>query len=340
LASWFDQAFSDKDGVANYFRQMSGSRRFVEWQSFGPIELMTLAQKLAFDAQGGASTIAGFRQAAIAKGIPVNSFDRFMWVIDDNGASTRGVTISDTLAGAIDFEPQLATHEMTHDFGVCSHADRVTLDDYSDPFCIMGMGPVARSFQNPHLATPAERFTHATTGPVTSAAYLFVTGWLDYRTNVVEIAPNDLPQPPTGPGIPIVISVVTTLDANQGAPPPGSANKIAITSGSVPRQTSDPAQIWIEYRHPSGLDRGVDRAVSAATPDMPPEGVVVLHSVQFDPIPVAGQRRRCNNSLHSFLTGFIPARPGSVSPSFLGHVVRVVSVDGSRRQVSLTIELQ
>jgi len=129
---WFDTLFADPDGVASYFRQMSGARRLVEWQVFTPGPLMNLASKQQLDAGGPSSTVNGLRKAAAAPaiGIPVDSFDRFMWFIDE-GVSTGGTTPSDSLVGAIDFTTQLATHEMTHAFGVHYHADQTQLDDYT-----------------------------------------------------------------------------------------------------------------------------------------------------------------------------------------------------------------
>jgi hypothetical protein len=71
---------------------------------------------------------------------------------------------------------------------------------------------------------------------------------------------------------------------------------------------------------------------------MPAAGVVVLHSLQFDPPPARGKVRRCNNSLHSFVLGSMPASPGAVSPPFLGHVARIEAVAEERRQVSLSLQ--
>src|SRR4029079_2866982 len=142
---------------------------------------------------------------------------------------------------------------MTHAFGVTWHADRDKLDDYGDPFCVMGKGPIARSFENRWLTIPAPSpFTHATTGPGICAPYLYVAHWLDHATNVVDIALN--PVTLVGHfGQPIV------LYANQGEPPPGSHEANALTFGQAPRNCPAPPQYWIEYRRPRRFDRNIDR---------------------------------------------------------------------------------
>ena len=286
-ASWVDRAFSDSMGVASFFRKMSGGRQFVEWQVFGPIDIMTIVEKqeLTKKVPLPQSEIEGFRRAGTAKGIPVDSFDRFVWIIDDN-ASTAGSTTSDSLVGGIDFTTQLASHEMTHTFGVHYHADRKTDNDYADPFCIMGKGLVARSFDNSRIANPNPSgvsgnpgFPHTTTGPGIITPYLFQAKWLDYTANVNNIKFEIIPDPdprrkgsvkPTG-------TLIGSLYANQGAPPVGSPKKIALTVGDRPIENLP--QYWIEYRLPHGFDLGICRPVSTTVNDLPPEGVLVLHKV-------------------------------------------------------------
>jgi hypothetical protein len=321
---WFDTLFADPDGVASYFRRMSGARRLVEWQVFTPGPLMTLDAKQALDASGADATIAGLRNAAKGAGIPVDSFDRFMWFLDDNGLSSSGTTPSDSLVGAVDFTPQLASHEMTHAFGVNYHADKDTLDDYADPFCVMGKGPIARSFENPWLTVPAPSpFTHSTTGPGICAPYLYVAGWLDYQRNVVE-----LPRDPIA--LAARIGTTVTLAANQGAPTPGSPEAVALTFGGIPQGANDPSQYWVEYRRPRRFDRGVDRPVSTDTPDMPPEGVVVIHEVRFDLGRGVG--------LHAMVRGWTGASTGNfLALPWTSQQLLITGVDADHWQVSLTI---
>jgi hypothetical protein len=318
---WFDRVFLDLDGVATFFRVMSGGRRYVEWQIFDQ-PLLTPAQKNQADQGGAGATIAAFRNAAQAAGIPIASFDRFMWVIDD-GTSSGGTTPSDSLVGALDFTPQLASHEMTHAFGVCPHADLATYDDYGDQFCVMSKGPVARSFENSRLTIVNTPFTHATTGPGICAPYLYVAGWLDYAANVAGIPTSAIAQN-TG-------AAITTIFANQGAPPPGSDRRIALAVGDVPKTTGDPAQYWIEYRHPSGFDRKITEPVVTHVPDMPQEGVVVLHEVSF-------LAARCTG-LHSYVRKGVGAVAGNrlEVPAF-GVAVRVIAVDATKPLVNLAID--
>jgi hypothetical protein len=313
-ASWLDRAFSDPMGVASYFRKMSGGRRFVEWQAFGPIDLMTFAEKQDLDKKVPQPQVEidGFRQAATTKGIPVNSFDRFVWIIDDN-ISTAGTTTSDSLISASEFTQQLCSHEMTHAFGVNYHADRKTIHDYDDPFCMMGRGPVARSFENGRISVPG-RFPHSTTGPGIITPYLYQAKWLDYTANVNNIEFNSLGEP-TG-------SLTGSLYTNQGAPPVGSPKKIALTIGCIPQTTEDLPQYWIEYRLPHSFDLGICRPVSTTVDDLPPEGVLVLHKVNF------------MGALHSFVIDWIAVKKNNILKlPESNYVIKITNFDLSNQQV-------
>src|SRR2546428_2388609 len=48
-ADWFNRAFDDAAGIVTFFRTATGGRHDIEWQVFGPIDLMTLADKVALD---------------------------------------------------------------------------------------------------------------------------------------------------------------------------------------------------------------------------------------------------------------------------------------------------
>jgi hypothetical protein len=321
-ASWLDTAFSDAMGVASYFRKMSGGRKFVEWQVFGPIDLMTLVEKQNLDriVPQPQSTIDGFQRAATAKGIPVSSFDHFVWIIDDN-ISTAGTTTNDSLVGGVDFTPQLSSHEMTHAFGVHYHADRKTDNDYADPFCMMGNGWTARSFENSRIANPnpsgvsrSPGFPHTTTGPGIITPYLYQAKWLDYTANVNNIQFNSLGEP-TG-------TLTGSLYANQGAPPVRSPKKIALTIGGIPQTTEDPPQYWIEYRLPYGFDLGICRPVSTTVNDLPPEGVLVLHKVSFE------------GTLHSYVIDWIAVKKDNILklPEST-YVIKITNLDLDNPQV-------
>jgi hypothetical protein len=325
--NWFNSLFDDPQGIAAYFREMSGGRKYVEWQVFGPVSLMTLPEKQALDAGAAEGVIngfngkPGFRQAALNLGIPVNSFDRFMWIIDE-GVSTSGVTTSDTLMGARTITPQDCAHEMTHDFGVGYHADRYILDDYGDPFCIMGAPSSARSFQNPRLVFP-DTFPHATTGPGVCAPYLLVTGWLDYGANVIEMPISALEQNAGG--------AIITLDVNHGAPPSGSTRRIALAIGTIPTGPNE-AQFWVEYRHPSRFDLTIDADVATGAPDVSKDGALLLHEVQFN------YGAKVLNQLHSRIVQWSDAKQNSTMTVGFGYRVRVADVDPMGQRVFLTLE--
>jgi len=248
-------------------------------------------------------------------------------VIDD-GISTLGTTPGtrvDSLVGAKDFTPQNAMHEMTHAIGVGCHADAVTYDDYGNSFCIMGASRGARGFNDQRLGltlAPAGigiDLSHALSGPGLCAPYLYVAGWLDTVANTTA-----LPRHPAS-------GSTFTLDANQGAPRHGSTQRIALTLGDLPQQPGDPSQYWIEYRHPSGFDRNIDRSAPDASPDYPPEGVLVLHEVEF-------LAARCVD-LHGYLRATVAAAVGMTLPVKAGLSLRVDQVDATRQRVELSVVL-
>ncbi len=313
-ADFLDWAFYDPDGVAAYIRTMSGGRRLVEWQAFGPYALMTIAQKRAITA-GGEATL--YRKLLQDRGVPVADFDRFMWVIDEpaSGGGTADGATGDRFVGGKDFSPQLASHELVHAFGVCSHADRYVLDDYADPFCVMGRGSIARSFENTRLTRPGNR-THATTGPSLLPVFQLQAGWLSYPANVIQVPGPD---------------GVHTLTANQGAPPEQYTEKVALTIGALPVRPGDPTQLWLEYRHPSGFDRRINAPVAQSTADLGPDGALVLHVVGYG-------SARCTDKQYARVLEWCPAAPGrSVDLPQLGTAT-VTAVDPARRTLTVALK--
>jgi hypothetical protein len=267
---WYHRLFSDPQGVASYFRKMSGGRQFVEWQVFGPINIMTWKEKKYLDAQemltGTKKVIhEGFRNAAAAVGIPVTAFDQFIFVIDDNNISAAGATgkpdeIQDTLAAARDIDPTLLFHEMGHAFGL-HHADGTQLNDYGDPYCVMGgqlMGVEFRPFvfENPRLTVPVgsrkgglppkDTGIHSATGTGICAPYLNQIGWLDSSTNVNYISFD-------GSGRALG-DLEGSIYANQGGPPVGSPKQIALVIRPPTSIPFNGSEYWIEYRIPQGFD--------------------------------------------------------------------------------------
>lgn len=312
-ADFLDWACYDPDGVAAYIRKMSGGRQLVEWQTFGPYSLMTIAQKRAIKS-GGEATL--YRQLVQGQGVPVADFDRFMWVIDEPASmgGTGDAATGDRFVGARDFSPQLACHELVHAFGVCSHADRYTLDDYADPFCVMGRGSIARSFENTRLTRPGN-WTHATTGPSLIPVFQLQAGWLNYPANVIQVAGPD---------------GVHTLTANQGAPPEQYTEKVALTIGASPARSSDPTQLWLEYRHPSGFDRHINAPVAQSDTDLGPDGALVLHVVGFG-------STRCPGKQYARVLEWCAAAPGrSVDLPQLGKAT-VTAVDPGRRTLTVAL---
>lgn len=321
---WYDRLFGDRWGVATFFREMSGGRQYVEWQVFDKPLLSTKAKAEA-DAQvankGLGVVVDAYRDAARATGHTLSDYERYIWVIDD-GTANSGTSPSDTLLTAQDGTVQLFSHEMTHTFGLCSHADQTSYDDYNDPFCVMGRGAVARSFNNRRLDVAGADFAFGVSGPGICAPYLYAIGWLNFNDNVIGISLDALAQN-TG-------AALITLFANQGAPPE-AGRRIALALGNIPSQVGDPAQYWIEYRHTSRFDQQINAPVITKIPDLPTEGGIVLHEVSFI-------TDRCSG-LHSFVRGWTGAQSGQRLPiSALGVAVRVVDVDFRGPSVVVAID--
>jgi hypothetical protein len=291
-SSWYEGAFSDGYGIEEYIRQMSGGRESITREVFGHVELMPISEKLALDQEGLGALAQGLRAAAAAKGIPVDSVDRFMWVFND-GQSSSGLALSgaDSLLGAFDFTLQNACHEMMHQYGVPHHADsygeKGNVEEYGDPFCIMGEGPRARSFQNIRLTALENDRTHATCGPGLCAPYLVQAGWAKHLNHVLQLPWEWLEQD----------QHEIVLSANFGAPPPDQSRWVAIAFGSASAAASPYPQQWIEYRTPinrppappspigppsnhAGFDQRIDTPVTSDTADLPEEGGLILHEVR------------------------------------------------------------
>lgn len=122
-----------------------------------------------------------------------------------------------------------------------------------------------------------------------------------------------------------------TLSANLGAPvEPG--RRIALALGDMPKSDADPAQYWIEYRHTSRFDQQINTPVGGM-PDLPTEGVVVLHEVSFI--------TQGYNGLHSFVRDWKGAQSGQRLPiPALGVAVQVEAVDIHGPSVVVSIVLR
>lgn len=309
---WFERLFDDGDGVASYFRQMSGDRQVFSWRVFGPHDMYTAAEKAKVAGQGAAAESQFLRAVARDKGIPVDEIDRFVWVIDQPGASGGTAGGNDLFIAAEDFTQQIVCHEIGHSFGVVFEGDRYVdgvVQGYGDSFCVMDNGPFARSFPNPRLEYDRDGHQHQTSGPVMCAAHLAVVGWLDRSNNVVERTSNNAQSD-------------VLIVANQGAPPVGSKDKVALVIKPVPANANS-GELWVEYRLPIAFDRFIDRPVSTNNVDMP-EGALVMHELRPD--------------RHAILVGWVPARNGqTIAIPGTPHAVEIVSSSEPLRNAVLRI---
>lgn len=315
---WIDRVFSDQQGVAAFFRQMSGGRVYLEWQAFPATELMTLEQKN--------KNLPGLskanRDAARARGIPVDDFKHWIWMTDE-GLSKAGNTPpgGDSFMGALDFTVSVTTHELMHRFGA-GHADAAKNDDYGDGYCIMGV--YQRSFVNTRLNREPwwtcennhepEKQHNAVNrplaGPGLSAPFQRIAGWLEPK-NILAL-PGD---PPVGTRI--------DLSVNGGAPPADDDRIVAATIGDPPKAGGDPTQFWLEYRQAQGFDRGINDG-PGTTPAVSRPGVV--HASRLRP------------DKSTYFVGAAPAVVGARLNEIAGRTPRVEAVSSERPLIRLVLD--
>ncbi|HEY5981010.1 MAG TPA: hemopexin repeat-containing protein [Microlunatus sp.] len=316
---WLDRLFSDRHGVAAFVRQMSGGRRYLEWQAFPATTLMTLAEKDDLLARGELSK--GTRDAARRAGIPVDAFDHWIWVTDEGLSSAGSTTDNDSFMGAKDFTVSVVTHELMHRLGVDGHADASVANDYGDGCCIMGV--YQRSFVNPRLPIPVpapQPMPAPIAGPGLSAPYERVAGWLAPRN--VAALPLDAP-----------IGTRVDLFTQSGAPTEDDDRTVAATLGSAPAGPGDPAQLWIEYRQARGFDAGVDGA-PADDGAGPRAGVIHLSRAVIDPAGAALNPGK----VRTFLVSTAPAVVGARSHEFAGRTARVEVVSTEQPLVRIVLD--
>jgi hypothetical protein len=313
---WVDRVFADREGVAAFVRRMSGGRRYLDWEAFGPVELMTAQEKAELIAQGKLSE--GTREAARNKGIPVDSFDHWIWMTDEGLSNAGSTSGEDSFMGAKDFTVSVATHELVHALGVDGHADARTPNDYGDGYCIMGV--YQRSCINPRLATPnAPPNLTPIAGPGLSAPLAHRAGWLDLARNTVALTPG--------------VGTRFDLYANQGAPTADDDRTVAAVAGPRPTTPEDPGQVWFEHRTSRAFDQAIDGLMpDSEVPRRP--GMVHISRLVVDPEGPAVNK----GDVRTFLVGAVPAVAGARAPEVGGLTPRVEAVSTEQPLVRVVLD--
>ena len=342
--SWLDRAFSDVIGVAKYFRKMSCGRQFVEWVVFPYTQdIMTIDEKRALEKIVAKTThpwdeIEPTWRAALAKGIPVNTVDRVIFVIDEPssraGTTHAGTkTDSHTFLAANDIRPNVICHEMGHAFGL-PHADQAQNDDYGDSYCVMGgRGPnPGLEFKNPRLTVKTGLDSHDGTGPGICTPYLSKLGWIDSSVNANHIYVNE-----TTPDL-VTGDLTGTIYANQGGLPVGSTKRIALIVEPLPIPMSTiihDSQYWIEYRIPQGFDQKIfdppDKKDYA-------QGALLLREV-VSPHSYDVMSPHTYDPYHSYYFYWTPIKKDQILrlPK-LNYVIKITDFDSAAQGVSYSFE--
>lgn len=309
---WIDRVFSDQQGVAAFIRQMSGGRKYLEWQAFPATELYSQQEK-----DDLADLSKGTRDAARDRGIPIEAFKHWIWMTDEGVSNAGSTSGEDSFMGAKDFTVSVATHELLHRYRA-GHADAVKNDDYGDGYCVMGL--YQRSFVNTRLRGTHSSNVDPIAGPGLSAPLAWAIGWLDSR-NVLAL-PGD---PPVGTRI--------DLSVFSGAPTPEGDRIVAATVGASPATHADPAQYWLEYRQAHGFDRGINDGPNAVPPADRPG---VIHASRLTVDPVAGNQQK--GSPRTFFHAAAPAVVGARLSEIAGLTPRVEAVSSELPLVRLVLD--
>jgi hypothetical protein len=268
-------------------------------------DIMTLDEKKVLADKGGAIEFKATWQKFLDIGIPVDSVDHVIFVIDENG-SIHGTSINGhTFLATNHIRPNNICHEMGHLFGL-PHADKDGIDDYGDSYCLMGgLGPAGENaveFENSRLTLRAGLNSHGGSGPGICTPYLSQLKWID------SVNANHISFSESGA---VSGDLTGTLNPNQGGLPVGSANRIALII-DVPATST---QYWVEHRIPQGFDRQLTGG---------PQGALMLRKVKES---------------HSFYLDLTPAiLGGKLRLPKLDYVIRITDVNSHAQEISYIFE--
>jgi len=273
-SGWLEKSLWDPEGIASFFRYMSGGRQLVEWVVLPDSFVLSQAEKDDWDTkiqvawpekhrQVRDECFAFIRQRVADSGFDLNSVDHIVFINED-AASKSGVAGTNALVvGAMSYTPQLVIHEMLHVMGSLPHADRRqpdgTVKEYDDPYCIMGFTPGALAFASPDLilpnrsslgandAIPDAGFDHNTVGPGMCGPYQFRMGWLKpEHMHIIDPASVNAANP-----------FRMRLFTNRGSPMAEEPQIVALLFGSPPEGPDQVACHWLELRVRSRFDQGI-----------------------------------------------------------------------------------
>lgn len=185
---WIERACAS---VSSFIHDQSGGQQTAEFTVF---DWYPLEQSHAEWAGFGFNVREMVnKQVESNRSVDLSGYQHFVYVIDDSvsrvGATVRN--LSTTIIAAIDLDPAILAHELTHVFG----ADDTFLETPTGPqvydalFCIMGREGAKHSFRDTALLSPLEGANagHTDCGPGMCVPTLLATGWLKLAKHGVQI---------------------------------------------------------------------------------------------------------------------------------------------------------
>jgi hypothetical protein len=240
--------------VGDYYAAQSAGAVHLTWQVFDWLEMeIDEPAWLALSSTGIDDVVKAVQPRLPAGTDLLGGFDHILVGIDSKSSSGGTTPGSFSYVGAVNFTPSTIAHEFGHRFGA---SDAFGSDGrrYLNHYCVMGSMGWPYTF-DPESLVADEAAGLARTGPNMSAPTLMATGWLDPNRHDVYTDLTGSPEVTSG-GAPVELAALA------GGPGAGLSHRpVVVRYGTY----------LIEYRVPSGWDRGLRKPLYGAA------GWLVVH---------------------------------------------------------------